>query len=219
MKRINIAVDGPAGAGKSTIAKIIANKLNYTYIDTGAMYRALAYLVIEKGVDFENKEEVLNLLKNSFNFKFEEGKAILNGVDITLLLRGKEVSEKVSLVVADQDIRKIMVEKQRKLAEEKGVSMDGRDIGSVVLKDAELKIFLTASKEARAQRRFIENQEKGINTTYDEVMENLERRDYVDTYLSKALVKTDDAIEVDTTNLKIDEVVNKILLLVEERSL
>ncbi len=215
MKKINIAIDGPAGAGKSTIAKLVAKKLNYTYIDTGAMYRALTYLAIKKNINFDNKESVEKLLQNNFSFRFIGDKVMLNGEDVTKALREKEVNENISLIVTNEKIRKIMVDKQKELAIYKGVVMDGRDIGSVVLKDAELKIYLTASKEARAKRRQLENLEKGIKTTYKEVLKNIERRDYVDIYLSKALVKTKDAIEIDTTNLEIEEVVEKILKLVE----
>lgn len=217
MKKINIAIDGPAGAGKSTIAKLLAKELGYTYIDTGAMYRSLAYLVIKNNVDFSDIDRVVDLLKNDFDFEFINEKAILNNEDVTSIIRNKEISSTVSFVVSDKRIREIMVKKQQELATKKGVCMDGRDIGSVVLKDAELKIFLIADKEARAQRRFIENKEKGIETTYEEVLENLEKRDYVDTYLSKALVKTEDAIELDTTHLNIEQTLDKLIDLVSKK--
>lgn len=210
MSKINIAIDGPAGAGKSTIAKLLAKELSYTYIDTGAMYRALTYLLIKKDLPLTDENLVLETLRNDYDFAFEGEKIILNGEDITSLIRSNEINANVSTIVAYKKMRELMVEKQRELSNKKGVVMDGRDIGSVVLKDAELKIFLVASLEERAKRRFLENKEKGIETTYEEVEENLKKRDYIDTYVSKALVKTKDAIEVDTTNMSIKEVVAKI---------
>ncbi|HHU59801.1 TPA: (d)CMP kinase [bacterium] len=210
MSKINIAIDGPAGAGKSTIAKLLAKELSYTYIDTGAMYRALTYLLIKKDLPLTDENLVLETLRNDYDFSFEGEKIILNGEDITNLIRSNEINANVSTIVAYKKMRELMVEKQRELSNKKGVVMDGRDIGSVVLKDAELKIFLVASLEERARRRFLENKEKGIETTYEEVEENLKKRDYIDTYVSKALVKTKDAIEVDTTNMSIKEVVARI---------
>ncbi len=210
MSKINIAIDGPAGAGKSTIAKLLAKELSYTYIDTGAMYRALTYLLIKKDLPLTDENLVLETLRNDYDFSFEGEKIILNGEDITNLIRSNEINANVSTIVAYKKMRELMVEKQRELSNKKGVVMDGRDIGSVVLKDAELKIFLVASLEERARRRFLENKEKGIETTYEEVEENLKKRDYIDTYVSKALVKTKDAIQVDTTNMSIKEVVARI---------
>jgi len=210
MSKINIAIDGPAGAGKSTIAKLLAKELSYTYIDTGAMYRALTYLLIKKDLPLTDENLVLETLRNDYDFSFEGEKIILNGEDITNLIRSNEINANVSTIVAYKKMRELMVKKQRELSNKKGVVMDGRDIGSVVLKDAELKIFLVASLEERARRRFLENKEKGIETTYEEVEENLKKRDYIDTYVSKALVKTKDAIEVDTTNMSIKEVVARI---------
>ncbi len=210
MSKINIAIDGPAGAGKSTIAKLLAKELSYTYIDTGAMYRALTYLLIKKDLPLTDENLVLETLRNDYDFSFEGEKIILNGEDITNLIRSNEINANVSTIVAYKKMRELMVKKQRELSNKKGVVMDGRDIGSVVLKDAELKIFLVASLEERARRRFLENKEKGIETTYEEVEENLKKRDYIDTYVSKALVKTKDAIQVDTTNMSIKEVVARI---------
>lgn len=217
MKKINIAIDGPAGAGKSTIAKILAKKLDYTYIDTGAMYRALTYLTIKKKIDSKNEIEVASLLENEFNFSFDKDRVILNKEDITLLIRSKEVDESLPGIVKNIYVRKIMVQKQRELAAKKGVSMDGRDIASVVLPDAELKIFLTASLESRVKRRYQENIQRGIEFSYEDVLKNLQQRDYTDTFISKALVKTADAIEIDTTDMTIDEVVTKIMQLVETK--
>ena len=210
MSKINIAIDGPAGAGKSTIAKLLAKELSYTYIDTGAMYRALTYLLIKKDLPLTDENLVLETLRNDYDFSFEGEKIILNGEDITNLIRSNEINANVSTIVAYKKMRELMVKKQRELSNKKGVVMDGRDIGSVVLKDAELKIFLVASLEERARRRVLENKEKGIETTYEEVEENLKKRDYIDTYVSKALVKTKDAIQVDTTNMSIKEVVARI---------
>lgn len=213
MEKINIAIDGPAGAGKSTIAKLVAKKLNYDYIDTGAMYRALTYLLINEKIDLNDEKEVVRTLTEKFEFRFDKERVILNKKDITIFLRSKEINQNVSSIVTNKEVRKYMVNKQSQLGKNKGVVMDGRDIASVVLKDAELKIFLTASIDSRAQRRFLENKEKGMEMPYQEVFENLEKRDYIDTYVSKALVKTDDAIEIDSTNMSIDQVVEKVISL------
>ena len=217
MKKINIAIDGLAGSGKSTVAKILADRLGYTYIDTGSMYRCVAYLVIENGIDPNDEEKLEELLLNHYDYKYLNPKVILNGKDVTVDIRTPRVNEMLTKIVAIPVVRKYLVYKQQKIGENKGVIMDGRDIASVVLKDAELKIYQIASLESRAQRRYEENLKKGISSSYQEVLENLEKRDYVDMYVSKALVKVDDAIELDTTNMTIEEVCDFIYKLVLEK--
>lgn len=217
MKKINIAIDGVAGSGKSDIAKRVAQKLNYKYVDTGSMYRCVAYLMIEKDIKYDEEEKIKLLLDNDFNYQYNNQKVILNNKDVSIEIRSNEVNDLLPYIVPIPLIRKFLVKFQQELAKEKGVVMDGRDIGSVVLKDAELKIYQTADLEVRATRRYKQNLQKGIKSSYNEVLENLKSRDYVDKYVSHALVKVDDAIEIDTTNMSIEEVVNRILELVEMR--
>lgn len=210
MKKINVAIDGVAGSGKSSVAQIIAKRLGYRYIDTGSMYRCVAYLLVKNNIDPQNDEEINNLLENNYEYKYDDGKVFLNDEDVTLSIRSNEVNDMLPKIVAKPDIRKFLVAKQQKMGENKGVVMDGRDIGSVVLKDAELKIYQVASVESRATRRYEENVKKGISCSYKEILENLEKRDYIDKYVSKALVKVEDAIEVDTTNMTFEEVCDYI---------
>lgn len=217
MKKINIAIDGLSGSGKSTVAKLLAKKLSYTYIDTGSMYRCVAYLVLKNQINPQDEVKVKALLINNFDYQIRDSKFILNGEDVTLIIRSSEVNAMLPNIVHLPYVREFLVKKQQEMGKKKGVIMDGRDIASVVLKDAELKIFQIADLDERAKRRHRENIEKGIESNLDEVKENLAKRDYVDTYISKALVKVDDAIEIDTTNMSIDEVCNYILKLVEKK--
>lgn len=217
MKKINIAIDGLAGSGKSTVAKMLANKLGYTYIDTGSMYRCVAYLVVKYNVDYKDEDSLLNVLNKHYKYEYHNPTVILDGEDVTLKIRTNEVNDMLPNVVAIPFIRKFLIAKQQELGKNKGVIMDGRDIGSVVLKDAELKIYQNASVETRAKRRYEENLKKGIETDYETVKNNLERRDYTDMYVSKALVKVDDAIEIDTSNMSIEEVCDYIYKLVVKK--
>ncbi len=217
MKKINIAIDGVAGSGKSTVARLVAEKLGYTYIDTGSMYRCVAYLLVKHNVKPSSEEEFKNLLFNNYEYEYKDYKVFFNGEDVTLKIRSNEVNEMLPSIVAIPFVRKFLVEKQQKMGEKKGIVMDGRDITSVVLKDAELKIYQTATIKSRADRRYKENSEKGIESNYDEIYNNLLIRDYTDTYVSKALVKVDDAIELDTTDMSINEVVDTILNLAMEK--
>jgi cytidylate kinase len=217
MKKINIAIDGLAGSGKSSVAKIVADKLGYTYIDTGSMYRSVAYLLVVNKVSPDDNEKIKELLSEQFDYKYSKPEVYLNGENVTLKIRSKEVNEMLPRIVANQDVRQFLVERQQEMGKNRGVIMDGRDIASVVLKDAELKIYQVADVNVRADRRYKENLEKGIKISYEEVLENLKHRDYVDTYVSKALVQTEDAIVLDTTNMSFDETVEYILKLVEER--
>ena len=210
-----IAIDGPSGAGKSTIAKAVAKALDIDYIDTGAMYRAIGYKIDKEGVPFE-EGDALAVLLDSTDIDFVSGDIILDGVVVNDLIRTPEVSMLASKCAALPSVRAKLVEIQRGMGQRKSVIMDGRDIGTNVLKDAEYKIFLTASAEERAQRRFKELQEKGESQTYEEVLEDVKQRDYNDmTRELNPLRKADDAIELDTTGMGIDEVVAAVLDIVK----
>ncbi|MBR3891167.1 MAG: (d)CMP kinase [Bacilli bacterium] len=217
MKKINIAIDGLAGSGKSSVAKVIAKKLGYTYIDTGSMYRCVAYLLVVNKISPSDDKKIQDILDSNYDYSYINEEVFLNGENVTVKIRTKEVNEMLPKIVPNPIVRSVMVQKQQEMGKKRGVIMDGRDIASVVLKDAELKIYQVADLNVRADRRYKENLEKGITTSYEEVLKNLEHRDYVDTYVSKALVKVEDAIVLDTTNMSFDEVVNYILKLVEER--
>lgn len=201
MKKINIAIDGVSGSGKSTIAKLVAEKLGYDYIDTGSMYRCVAYLMIKNNISPNQENEINELLKKKFDYQYFNPTVILNGEDVSIEIRKKEINDFLPRIVALPFLRKYLVALQQKMAQKKGVVMDGRDIASVVLKDAELKVYLTSSLESRAMRRHKENMDKGITSEYLDVLDNLKNRDYVDMHVSMALVKVEDAIEIDTTNI------------------
>lgn len=217
MKKINIAIDGLAGSGKSSVAKVVAKKLGYTYIDTGSMYRCVAYLLVSNKISPSDDGKIEKVINENYEYSYVNGEVFLNGENVTVKIRSKEVNEMLPQIVANPIVRSAMVSKQQEMGKKRGVIMDGRDIASVVLKDAELKIYQVADLNVRADRRYKENLEKGITASYEDVLKNLEHRDYVDTYVSKALVKVDDAIVLDTTNMSFDEVVNYVLRLVEER--
>ncbi len=223
MKKIIIAIDGNSGCGKSTTAKALAKKLHYIYIDTGAMYRAVTLFFIEHGIDLNNEEDVKNALAQidiSFKYNEETGHndTYLNGKNVEHDIRQMEVSSLVSPVSEIPAVRRKLQEQQRRLGEQKGVVMDGRDIGTVVFPDADLKIFMTADLKVRAERRRKEMLEKGMNVDLNEVVGNLKDRDRIDSSRADSpLKKADDAIVVDTSHLTFDEQVNKILALVEEK--
>ncbi|KYG33121.1 (d)CMP kinase [Alkalihalobacillus trypoxylicola] len=218
---IAIAIDGPAGAGKSTVAKLVAENLSFLYIDTGAMYRAITYAAIKEDVPLENGQKLRDLL-DSISIKLiseEKGtKVLINGEDVTTDIRTNEVNQNVSLVSSHELIRIEMVERQRVLAESGQVVLDGRDIGTHVLPKAEVKVFLTASVEERAKRRYEEQLKKGIETDFEQLKQDIARRDELDSTRAIApLKKAVDAIELDTTTLTIEQVVAKIIELVKER--
>lgn len=209
-----VAIDGPSGAGKSTIAKAVAKKLNIDYIDTGAMYRAVGYKVRETGVDIED-EAALNEMLDNTDIDFVQGDIILDGEIINDKIRTPEISMMASQVSAKGPVRAKLVDIQRAMGTRKSIIMDGRDIGTNVLKDAEYKIFLTASAEERADRRFKELTEKGEQVTYEEVLEDIKQRDHNDmTRELNPLRKADDATEVDTTGLNIDQVIEAVLAVI-----
>lgn len=208
---IRIAIDGPGGAGKSTIAKQVARALDIDYIDTGAMYRAVGYKLIRDNVDMYDEDALLAMLEAT-DIDFSGGKTILDGEDISDRIRTQEISRKASECSALAPVRAKLVELQKKMGSTKSVIMDGRDIGTVVLKDAELKIYLTASAEERAERRYKELLLKGEDISYEKVLADIQERDYNDMHREiTPLRKADDAIELDTTGMSIDEVTEYIL--------
>ena len=218
MKKIAIAIDGPAAAGKSTVAKLVAKKLGFTYIDTGAMYRAVTLYCLEKNVDCQNDEEV-NKLINEIRIELHpDYRVVLNDRDVTKEIRSTPVAQNVSYIAANKAVRLFLVDQQRLLAENTSVVMDGRDIGTYVLPNAEVKIFQIASVETRAKRRYLENIEKGIECTLEDIHEQIKMRDRIDSGRAFApLSKPDDAISLDTSDLTIDEVVSAILKIIDEK--
>lgn len=224
-KKITIAIDGFSSTGKSTLAKQLAKALGYVYVDTGAMYRAIAYFSMQKGIiktDFLDKELLIDSLPNirlQFQFNPDLGFAemYLNGENVEKQIRTIEVSNFVSRVAEIPEVRTKLVEQQQQMGKNKGIVMDGRDIGTVVFPDAELKIYMTASAQTRAQRRYDELIQKGDQVTFEEVLQNVEERDYIDTHRSNSpLVKADGAIEIDNSNLTREEQFDIVLSLVNE---
>lgn len=214
-KGLIIAIDGPAGSGKSTSAKIIAQKLGYIYIDTGAMYRAVTYLAL-KNEAIENEALIIELARKcKIDLRYEDGNVLvhLNDKDVTKEIRSAEVNAHVSDVSKISEVRKLLVEKQREMSiSGNGVVMEGRDIGTVVFPNADVKIFLTASLDTRANRRAREYSVNGFGISVDEIKNNLSNRDKIDSSRNDSpLTKAEDAVEVDTTNVTIDEQVNLIL--------
>jgi len=212
---LTVAVDGPASSGKSTAAKLIAKKLDLIYIDTGAMYRSLTLKALKNNADVKNEIVLDKLLKDTeITFSINsDGKQITNldGQDVTNHIRSNEVSNSVSAVSAHQAVREEMVRRQQLLAGNKKVIMDGRDIGTVVLPDASVKIFLIADAQERAERRYEENLAKGIESNFDTLLEEIKKRDEFDSNRAVSpLTKAEDAIELDTTKLTIEEVVDRI---------
>ena len=221
VKKIQIAIDGPAGAGKSTIAKIVAEQLAFTYIDTGAMYRAVTYKALKEGIQLSDEASLEKMLKQT-EIRLqpsEEGQLVfLDDHNVSAEIRSNEVTSNVSQVAAHGKVREILVAMQKSLAVNGGVVMDGRDIGTHVLKDAELKVFMSASVEERAKRRFLENERRGIPSTIEKLVEEIALRDKLDSEREVSpLVQADDAIYLDTTHLSIDEAVDHILKLAKSK--
>ena len=211
-----IAIDGPAGAGKSTIAKKVADSLGYVYIDTGAMYRAFTYELLTSSISLSDIEEITKVLEKT-NIEFKNNEIFLNNLNVTNEIRSKNVTANVSAVSAIPQVREKLVNLQRKIASESNSILDGRDIGTVVFPNAELKIFLTASVKIRALRRYNELIAKDKNIDINEIEAEIEKRDKLDSSRETSpLIKAADAIEIDTSDLSIDEVVNTILKLAEE---
>jgi len=206
-----VAIDGPSGAGKSTIAKAVAKKLGIDYIDTGAMYRAVGYKIKQLDVNMYDKDKLADMLADT-DIDFVNGDIVLDGIVINDKIRTSEISQMASKCSALQEVREKLVEIQRGMGTRKSVIMDGRDIGTNVLKDAEYKIFLTASADERADRRHKELIEKGEDISFEEVLNDIKKRDHNDmTRALNPLRKADDAIEIDTTGLNIDEVIQRVL--------
>ena len=216
--RINIAIDGPSAAGKSSVSDILAEKLGYTHLDTGAMYRSVAYLAYKHDVETDDEDKVVSLiLNNRFEFK-SDGQVLLNGEDISEAIRKEEISMAASNVSKNPKVREALVTMQQNIAKDKGYILDGRDIGTVVLKDAEVKIYLTASAEDRALRRYEQNKAKGMEADYEKILKEIKIRDHQDMNRSfSPLKKADDAYEIDSSKLTIEEVVAKIMDIVAKK--
>ena len=220
-KSIQIALDGPAAAGKSTIAKIVAEKLGYIYIDTGAMYRAITLKAIREGINLESGEEAGRLLADTrIDLQpSQDGQLVfLDGKNVTEDIRSQNVTNSVSMMAAHESVRKQMVKLQQILASGRGVVMDGRDIGTQVLPNAELKVFMSATVEERARRRFEENKKRGIDTPLDDLQKEIAARDKMDSEREVSpLRQAQDALYLDTTKLTIVDAASEILKLAEER--
>lgn len=219
MNHYSIAIDGPAASGKSTAAKIIARRLGFLYVDTGAMYRAFTLHMLDMGLDTKSPLDAHKALEDCRIREDREGHVYLNGQDVTKDVRSERVSSEVSYACAHSEVRKRMVELQQEMARGENVIMDGRDIGTVVLPSATLKIYQVASSLARAQRRQKENVEKGISTaSVEEIQKEIEKRDYIDSHRENSpLRQAEDAILLDTSNLSIEEEVSAIVNLFKER--
>lgn len=216
-----IAIDGPASAGKSTIAKILASNLGYIYVDTGAMYRTVTLAVKRAHIDYNDESKVIELL-DKINIDFEPDvsgqRVFLNRDDVTEEIRSNEITNNVSQVAAYADVRTDLVERQRQLAKEANIIMDGRDIGTTVLPHAQVKIFLVASVDERAQRRYKENMAKGMTADLETLKADIALRDYKDSHRAiSPLIQADDAILVDTTGHSIEEVVTEITAIINDR--
>ncbi|EGQ0287313.1 (d)CMP kinase [Staphylococcus pseudintermedius] len=216
MKAINIALDGPAAAGKSTIAKRVAAQLGMIYVDTGAMYRAITYYYLNNKERFTDFTSLISEIDLRLGYDAEKGQRVfLNDNDVTDFLRENDVTQNVSYVSSIKEVRQFLVQVQQKLAADKGIVMDGRDIGTTVLPDAEVKVYMIASVEERAERRYKDNQERGIESSIEQLKKDIAERDAYDMNREiSPLKKAENAIEIDTTGLSIEQVTDKILSLV-----
>ena len=216
--KITVAIDGPAAAGKSTVAKLIAQKLGITYIDTGAMYRAYTWYCMNQGVDCNDHEASIQFVGKVDILLKPDGTVLCNGTDVTRAIREPIISLNVSPIATYKEVRLFLVDLQRKMAGENSVIMDGRDIGTYVLPNADVKIYQIASVETRAIRRYDENIAKGIQCTLEEIEEDVRRRDYVDSHRDFAPLKcAPDAITLDTSFMSIEEVVNAIIDIINKK--
>ena len=215
MSNIVIAIDGPSGSGKGTLAKALAKKFNLVNIDTGATYRCVALKTLRNNIKLEEQEKIIDISKNINIDLKEDGRVLMDGEDVTKEIRSKEVTGIVSQLSNIVEVRENLVKIQRKIAGNNNVVMEGRDITTVVLPNAKYKFYLDASLESRVERRYKENQEKGINMTYEEVKESIEKRDYNDTHKEVgSLKRTEEQIYIDTTNLTVEEevaIIEKII--------
>ena len=216
MNKKNIAIDGPASSGKSTVAKIVAKELGYVYINTGLMYRAVAYNAIQKGIDLQNEEQVSKSFVSGMIKLLPNEIVELNGKQLINELRDDVISNGASTIARYESVRTKCVLEQQKMAEDKGIVMDGRDITSIVLPNAEIKIFMWASPEERANRRVKQNQELGFSTDYEKILKEINDRDYQDMNRKIGpLVQVEDAVKLDTTDYSIEQVVNEIIKMVK----
>ena len=218
---MNVAIDGPAGAGKSTIARKTAYNIGYIYVDTGAIYRTLALACIRRGVSAEDEEQISSVCRNvKVELKYIDGGQVmlLDGENVNDYIRTEEVSRMTSSISVYKDVREQLIDLQRNIAAKENVIMDGRDIGTFVLPNAEVKIYLTASVATRAKRRYMEQQEKGIECTIEEIEKDIEQRDYRDMNREIApLKKADDAVEIDTSDMTIEQVTDAIEKIIKEK--
>lgn len=216
-----VALDGPAGSGKGTVTREVAKKMNLINIDTGAMYRSVTLLMIRQNIKLEDEEKIKEILdKIDIKFGIENGeqKVYLNGEDVSLLIRTKEVNEFVSPVSTIKIVRERLADMQREMSKSIDVIMEGRDIGTNVFPNANVKIYLDATPEERAKRRFKQNEEKGIQIPYEEILESVKNRDYIDSHREIAPLKqAEDAIYIDSTNMSIDEVVEEIIGIINKK--
>ena len=211
MKNKIIAIDGPAGSGKGTLAKELSEKFNLVNIDTGATYRCVALKTLKDNIKIDETDKIIEISKNINIDLKQDGRVFLDGEDVTKEIRSKEVTTIVSPISSIVEVRKNLVDIQRKIAEGKNVVMEGRDITTVVFPNAQYKFYLDASLESRAKRRYEENQQKGIDMSYEEVYDNIQKRDYNDMHKEVgSLTRTDDQIYIDTTNISVDEEVEII---------
>ena len=222
MKKIQVAIDGPASAGKSTVAKIVAKKLHFIYCDTGAMYRSVTFAALKNHVKLDDDQALKELLK-TIEIRFvpaePEQRVFVNDEEVTQAIRTPEITNNVSLVSAQPSVRAELTKRQQEIAEAGGIVKDGRDIGTTGLPNAEVKIFLVASVHERAVRRFKENQTKGIDTPLDVLEKEIEERDYKDSHREiSPLTQAKDAVLVDTTSLTIDQVVDQILEIINQKT-
>ena len=217
--KINIAIDGPSAAGKSSVSDKVAAKLNYTHLDTGAMYRATAYEAFKENIAIDDEENIIKMIEKMDLDMKPDGRVILNGEDISSKIRTNEISMGASNVSKLLGVRAALVAMQQKICASGGYILDGRDIGTVVLKDAPVKIFMTASAEARAKRRVKQNIQKGIEgTDYQTILEDIEKRDYQDSHRQNSPLKqADDAVLIDTSDLSVEQVVDQVMSLVQEK--
>lgn len=214
-----VAIDGPAGSGKGTITKLVSDKMKLVNIDTGAMYRCVALNMIQEGIEIQEEKQIKKMLDKIVIDMKENGKVFLNGEEVTKRIRENDVNNFVSPISALKIVREKLVELQRNVAKGKNVIMEGRDIGTVVFPNADVKIYLDASPEERAIRRLKQNQEKGIATSYDEVLKNIMDRDKRDsTREVSPLKQAEDAIYVDSSNMTIEEVVERMIEIIKQKS-
>lgn len=220
-KGIQIAIDGPASAGKSTVAKLVAKKYSYIYCDTGAMYRSVALKALRNKIPLTDQKMIMRMMENTkitFKPDAKQQKVFIDGEEVTNAIRSEKVTNNVSTVAALLPVRQDLTKRQRQIADDGGIVMDGRDIGTTVLPNAEVKIFLVASVAARAKRRFYDNAQKGIHTPLEKLSQEIKDRDYKDSHRKiSPLVQAKDAIRVDTTNVPIDKVVEKLSKIIQPK--